>query len=90
MLPVRFDSKEAFHAFLVKEHKAVDDKLKRAMEKSGATVQETVVEPAPEVGAPAYYADPSLFVLKDAMVLAIFAERPQAVAVAAKALRRFK
>ena len=34
-------------------------------------------------------AEPSLFVLKGGQVLAIFADRPQAVQVAAKALPRF-
>lgn len=89
VLPVRFKSKEAFHAFIVKEVRETDAKLKEAMEKAGASIKETVVEPVPEVGAPAYYADPSLFVLQGDQVLAIFAEQPQAVAVAAKALPRF-
>ena len=89
VLPVRFDSKEKFHAFLVEETKALNATTKKAMQGTGATVKETVVEPVPEVDAPAYYADPSLFVLKGGQVLAIFADRPQAVQVAAKALPRF-
>jgi hypothetical protein len=86
----RFDSKEKFHAFLLKEVKAADESMKKAMEGTGATIKETVVEPVPEVAAPAYYADPTLFVLKGGKVLAIAASRPQAVAVAAKALPRFQ
>ncbi len=89
LLPVQFDSKEKFHEFLVKEHKDADEKLKKQMEGTGATIKPTTVEPVPEVGEPAYYADPSLFVLKGGKVLAIFASRPQAVQVAAKALPRF-
>ncbi len=91
VLPVQFDSKEKFHAFLVKEQKDADDRLKKRMARTGATITETTVEPVPEVGEPAYYADPSLFVLKGGKVLAIFAaDRAQAVQVAAKALPRFK
>jgi hypothetical protein len=89
VLPVRFESKETFHAFLVKETKAADASLKKAMQGTGATIKETVVEPVQEVEGPAYYAEPSLFVLKGGQVLAIFADRPQAVQVAAKALPRF-
>lgn len=90
VFPQRLDSKEKFHAFLVKEVKAVDESMKKAMEGTGATVKETVVEPVPEVKAPAYYADPTLFVLEGGRVLAIAASRPHAVAVAAKALPRFR
>lgn len=89
VLPVRFDSKEKFHAFLVEKTQAMDAKIKKAVEKMGATAKETVVEPVPEVAGPAYYAEPSLFVLKGERVLAIFADRPQAVQVAAQALPRF-
>lgn len=90
VLPVRFDSKEKFHAFLVKETEQLNARLKKAMAGTGAEVTETTVEPAPEVAEPAYYVDPSLFVLKGEKVLAIFADRAQAVQVAAKALPRFK
>jgi hypothetical protein len=89
VLPFGSDSKEKFHAFLVEETKALNASTKKAMEGTGATVKETIVEPVPEVDAPAYYADPSLFVLKGGQVLAIFADRPQAVQVAAKVLPRF-
>jgi hypothetical protein len=57
---------------------------------TGATITETVVEPVPEVGESAYYVDPTLLVLKGGKVLQIFASRPQAVQVAAKALPQFK
>jgi hypothetical protein len=90
VFPHRFDSKEKFHAFLVEEVKAMDESMKKAMEGTGATINETAVEPVPEVKAPAYYADPTLFVLEGGRVLAIAASRPHAVAVAAKALPRFR
>ena len=88
--PYPFDSKEKFHAFLVQEVKVVDDNMKEAMEGTGATVKETAVEPVTEIEHPAYYADPTLFVLKGGKILAILAPRLQAVAVAAKALPRFR
>jgi len=90
LYPYPCDSKEKFHAFLVQEVKVVDDNMKEAMEGTGATVKETAVEPVTEIEHPAYYADPTLFVLKGGKILAILAPRPQAVAVAAKALPRFR
>ncbi len=90
VFPHRFASKDKFHAFLVEESKAADESMKKAMEGTGATFKETLVEPVPEVKEPAYYADPTLFVLTGGRVLAIVATRPQAVAVAAKALPRFR
>jgi hypothetical protein len=90
VFPYQFDTKEKFHAFLVTEVKAADEGMKEAVEKAGGTFKATAVEPAPEVGAPAYYADPTLFVLKGGKVLAIAAPRPHAVAAAAKALPRFR
>jgi hypothetical protein len=90
LLLERFDTKEKFHAFILKEVQAADESMKKAVEEAGGTMKETAVEPVPEVEAPAYYADPTLFVLKGGKVLAIAAPRPQAVAVAAKALPRFK
>lgn len=90
MYPYRFDSKEKFHAFLTQEVKAADESMKKAVEQVGGKFKETAIEPVPEVKAPAYYADPTLFVLKGNQVLGIVAPRPQAVAVAAKALPRLR
>ena len=90
VFPYRFDSKEKFHAFLLKEQKAADESMKKAVEEAGGTFKETVVEPVSEVEVPAYYADPTLFVLKGGKVLGIVASRPQAVAVAAKAVPRLE
>jgi len=90
VFPERFGSEKEFHAFLVKEVKAADESAKKAMEGTGVTIKETAVEPVPEVKAPAYYADPTLFVLlKGGQMFGIVASRPHAVAVAAKALPRF-
>jgi hypothetical protein len=68
VFPYRFDSKEKFHAFLLKEQKAADENMKEAVTAAGGTFKETVV----------------------GKVLGIVASRPQAVAVAAKAVPRLE
>jgi hypothetical protein len=91
VLPLEFESKEAFHGFLVKDTEALNARMKKGFKNTGVTPKETSVEPVPEVGSPAYYVDPTLLVLKGRRVLSILAaDRPQAVAVAAKALPRFE
>jgi hypothetical protein len=90
VLPLGFKTKEEFHAFVVKDTEAMNARMKENLKGTGATPKETVVEPAPEVGLPAYYVDPSLVILKNRQVLNIVAaDRKQAVAVAAKVLPRF-
>lgn len=87
---VEFGSKEEFHAFLVKDTEATNERIKKGFEGTGATPKETTVDPVPEVGIPAYYVDPSLVIFKDGRVLSIIAaDRKQAVAVAAKVVPRF-
>jgi hypothetical protein len=90
LMPLQFRSKEEFHAFVVKDTERMNARIRKSMEKTGATVKETTVDPVPEVEAPAYYVDPSLLVLtKTGRVLNVVADgRAQAVAVAAKALGR--
>lgn len=90
LMPLQFGSKEEFHAFVVKDTEAMNARIKKSMEKTGATVKETTVEPVPEIEAPAYYVDPSLLVLtKSGRVLNVVADgRVQAVGVAGKALGR--
>lgn len=90
VIPLEFKSKEEFHAFLVEDTEKMNARIKKGFEGTGATFKEVTVDPVPEVGSPAYYVDPTLVVFKDGRVLSILAEdRPQAVAVAAKALPRF-
>lgn len=85
-----FRSKDEFHAFVVKDTEEMNARMKENLKGMGATVKETTVDPAPEVGEPAYYVSPSLLVLKHSRVLNIVAaDRKQAVAVAAKVLPRF-
>ncbi len=86
-----FRSKEEFHAFVVKDTKEMNERMKEGMKKTGATVKETAVEPVSGVGDDAYYVEPSLLVLSRGRVLNITAgNRDQAVAVAGKVLPRFK
>ena len=86
-----FQSKEEFHAFVVEDTEAMNARIKKSMEKMGATVKETAVEPVAQVGDAAYYVDPSLIVLSHSRVLNITAgNRDQAVAVARKVVPRVK
>jgi hypothetical protein len=90
-MPLGFKSKEEFHAFVVEDTEAMNARIKKSMRNTGATVKETAVEPVAEVGAAAYYVDPSLIVLSHSRVLNITAgNRDQAVAVARKVVPRFK
>ncbi|HEY7612349.1 MAG TPA: hypothetical protein VH764_05110 [Gemmatimonadales bacterium] len=87
MLPLSFGSKEEFHAFVVKDTEEMNARIKKDL---GDAVKPTAVEPVPGVGEAAYYVSPTLVVLKNGRVLSIAAaDRPQAVAVAAKAAARF-
>jgi hypothetical protein len=62
----------------------------RIKEQLGDAYKPMTVDPAPEVGQPAYYVDPQLLILKGGRVLGIVAaDRKQATEVAAKALPRF-
>jgi hypothetical protein len=86
-LPLTFGSEEEFHTFLVEDTEKMNARVKKQL---GDAVKPTTVDPAPEVGKPAYYVDPTLVILKDGRVLGIVAsDRRQAVAVAAKAEPRF-
>ena len=87
MMPLTFGSEEEFHAFIVEDTEKMNARMKKEL---GDAVKPTTVDPAPEVGKPAYYVDPTLVILKDGRVLSIVAaDRKQAVAVAAKAVPRF-
>ena len=90
-MPLAFKSKEAFHAFVVKDTEEMNARMKEGLKGTGATVKETAVEPVSQVGDAAYYVEPSLVVLSHGRVLNITAaDRKQAVAVAAKVLPRFE
>jgi hypothetical protein len=86
-VPLTFGSEEEFHAYLVKDTEKTNARIKKQL---GDAFKPMTVDPAPEVGQPAYYVDPTLLILKDGRVLGIVAaDRKQAVAVAAKAVPRF-
>jgi hypothetical protein len=84
VLPTHLRSASDFDKFIAEQVKDLNENMRKA----GGT--ESTPEKVREVGAPAYYIDPSLFVFNGGRVLAIAAERPKAVAIAAKALPRFK
>ena len=86
-----FSSKEEFHAFVKKDTDDMNARMKKGLEKTGATVKETAVEPVSGVGDAAYFVEPSLLVLSRGRVLNITAaDRDQAVAVAQKVVPRFE
>ena len=87
VLALTFASEKEFHAFLVEDTEKTNARIK---EQLGDAYKPMTVDPAPEVGQPAYYVDPQLLILKGGRVLGIVAaDRKQATEVAAKALPRF-
>jgi hypothetical protein len=86
-----FASKEEFHAFVVQDTKDMNERMKKNLKGTGATVKETAVEPVPGVGDAAYYVEPSLLVLRNGRVLNITAaDKDQAMAVAGKVVPRLQ
>jgi hypothetical protein len=84
VLPVRLKSEAEFDAFVADQVKDMNAKMKKA------GLPEYTIERVAEVGAPAYYLQLGLYVLQGERVLMIASGRPTAVAIAAKALPRFK
>lgn len=84
VLPVQLKSEAEFDAFVTDQVKGINEK----MQESG--LEGYKVEKVADLGAPAYYADLGLYVFKAGRVLLIGTGRPKAVAIAAKALPRFK
>jgi hypothetical protein len=85
-LPVQMRSRAEFDRFMADQVK----KLNEALAKAGAKGEPFTAEPEQGVGAPAYYVDPGLYVLKGARILMIGCDRPLAVRIASKALPRFQ
>jgi hypothetical protein len=86
-----FKSNEEFHAFVVKDTKEMNERMKENLKGTGATVKETAVEPVPQIGDAAYYVEPSLLVLRKGRVLSITAaDKNQAVTVAGKVVPRLQ
>jgi hypothetical protein len=84
VLPVQMKSEGEFDAFVAEQVKTINQQMKQAGMKGYA------LERVGEVGAPAYYLDLGLYVLQGERILVIGTDRPKAVAIAAKALPRFK
>jgi hypothetical protein len=72
-----------FDAFVAEQVKDINNNLK----KSGLSASFTA-EPAPDVGAPAYFIDPGLYVLKNTRILAVALGGEKGVAIAKTALPR--
>jgi hypothetical protein len=85
VLPVQIGSRREFDDLVAEQVEQMNESLKKSGLK--AVFEAEAVQ---GVGGPAYYVDPSLFVLVKDRVLGIAAPRPQAVEIAAKALPRFK
>lgn len=86
-----FKSNEEFHAFVVQDTKELNERTKKSLEGTGATVKDIAVEPVPRVGDAAYYVEPSLLVLRKGRVLSITAaDKDQAVTVAGKVVPRLQ
>jgi hypothetical protein len=84
VLPTYLRSESEFDKFVAEQVKDLNENMKKA----GG--QESTPQKVAEVGAPAYYIDPGLYVFQGGRVLVIGTDRPKAVAIAAKALPRFK
>lgn len=85
VLPASVRSPGDFDDFVAEQVRDLNENMKKA----GG--QEFAVQRVPEVGAPAYYlADLGLYVYQGGRILVIGTDRGKAVAIAAKALPRFK
>ena len=82
MAPVR--TPQEFDAFVAEQVKDMNDNVK----KSGVAATPYKVERADGVGAPAYFIDPGLYVLKGTRILAVGLGGAQGVAIAKTALAR--
>jgi len=91
VLSREFASREEFDAMIEKDTERMNERMKKGFEHTGATPPLSAAVPAPEVGSPAYYVDPTLVVLKGRRAVSIVAaDRAQAVAVALKVLPRME
>lgn len=82
--PVKIESARDFDAFVAAQAKEMNDNLK----KQGVGMVAFTAEPARDVGAPAYFIDPGLYVLKGNRILAVGLGGSQGVAIAKIALAR--
>ena len=82
--PVPVRTPQEFEAFVADQVKGMNDNLKQ----SGVAATAYKLERAEGVGAPAYFIDPGLYVLKGNRILAVALGGSQGVAVAKTALAR--
>ena len=77
-------SEAEFDSFVAEQVK----NLNESMKKSGVGAVQFTAEPARDVGAPAYFIDPGLYVLTGNRILAVSLGGPNGVAIAKTALAR--
>jgi hypothetical protein len=82
--PTRIESAQEFEAFAAEQAKGMNENVKN----SGIAAEPFKLEPAPGVGAPAYFIDPGLYVLKGGRILAVALGGTKGVAVAKLAVSR--
>jgi hypothetical protein len=82
--PVKIESARDFDAFVAQQAAEMNDNVK----KQGINAAPFAVEPARDVGAPAYFIDPGLYVLKGNRILAVGLGGSKGVAIAKIALAR--
>jgi hypothetical protein len=80
----RIESTRDFDNFVAEQVKDMNESMK----KSGVGAVSFTAEPAPDVGAPAYFIDPGLYVLKGNQILAVGLGGSKGVAIAKTALPR--
>ena len=84
IIPAYMGSEKEFDDFVADQTKRMNDGVK----KSGVPGVMFTVEKAPGVGAPAYFIDPGLYVLKGQQILAVGLGGEKGVAIAKTALAR--
>jgi hypothetical protein len=84
ILPVQMKSEKDFDTFVANQVKDTNARLK----KSGVGMLAFTATPAKDVGAPAYFIDPGLYVLKGNSVLVVVPGEPKGIAIAKTALKR--
>ncbi|MEO8193741.1 MAG: hypothetical protein ABI681_07810 [Gemmatimonadales bacterium] len=77
-------SEAEFHSFVAEQVKDMNESMKKA----GVGMAQYTAEPARDVGAPAYFIDPGLYVLKGNRILAVGLGGTKGVEIAKVALAR--
>lgn len=79
-------SRSEFDKFVADQIKTINENMRKAIPGS----KDMVVDEVKDLGQPAYYTTLGLVVLKGTRMLGIYTDRAQAIAMARKAIPRFK